>query len=274
MLTASFITVLSTLLVTVHAQNAQLETESIQAQFTNAHLVPDLIPSFDPVGFLTVNFGTSDVDPGTLLQVADVQNSPTITATPANSSAQFGDLFTLAMVDPGSVDAPSNTPTRHWLVNGVTIGSDGKVTVPENATTITAYGAPLPPAADAPHRYAIILWNQPSTFTAPADPAAGSAVGSFSLSSYVQAANLGPVVAGWYFTCTTGTATASLVTSSVNTATLPAATQGSGSGSSSGTASSPSSSATHSTGAAASTAVVGPVAVLASVVAAFFGIMA
>lgn len=68
MLTASLITVLSSLLL-VNAQNAQIETESIEAQFENAYLVPDLISSFDPIGYLTVSFGGDAVAPGTPLTV-------------------------------------------------------------------------------------------------------------------------------------------------------------------------------------------------------------
>jgi hypothetical protein len=75
-----------------------------------------------------------------LIVPTDVQAAPTITATPANSSVSLGDVYTLAMVDPGAIgDLSTPGPTRHWLVNGVTV-VNGAVTVPSNATTITTYG--------------------------------------------------------------------------------------------------------------------------------------
>ncbi|PVG02701.1 PEBP-like protein [Serendipita vermifera] len=272
MLTTSLVAVLSSVLL-VNAQNAQLEVQSIDAQFDNSYLVPDLLASFDPTAYLTVNYGGNSVAAGTLLGLDAVQAAPTITVTPANSSVQLGDTFTLAMVDPGAVGVVSATgPTRHWLVNGVTIGSNGALTIPE--TAITPYGAPYPPENDPPHRYAIILWQQPASFTPPADLSEpNQPITQFDLNAYVSSSGLGPVVAGWYYTCTRGTATAATTTSAVDTATLPAAS--SGGGSSSGTGS-PSSSATHSsssTGAALSNAAVAPFGVVASIAAAVFGIV-
>jgi phosphatidylethanolamine-binding protein len=71
MLTASVLAVLSTVFV-VNAQssNPQLEVESIRAQFENAYLVPDLIPSFNPIAYLTVKFAAGDIAAGTPLTVA------------------------------------------------------------------------------------------------------------------------------------------------------------------------------------------------------------
>jgi phosphatidylethanolamine-binding protein (PEBP) family uncharacterized protein len=274
MLTASVLTVLSTIFV-VNAQstNPQLEVESIKAQFQNAYLVPDLIPSFDPVAYLTVKFAAGDISAGSPLAVADVQAAPTITATGANSSVTLGDLYTLAMVDPGAIGGLSTPgPTRHWLVNGVTV-NNGAVTIPANATTITTYGAPLPAATDAPHRYAILLWQQPSTFAAPADlSTAGQPITQFDLGTYVSSSGLGPVVAGWYFTCTTGDAVAPTSTSAVDTATLPAASSGgNNSGSNTGSHTSTATN-TASTNAAMST-VAGPFTIVASLAAAIFGVV-
>jgi hypothetical protein len=111
------------------------------------------------------------------------------------------------MVDPGPLGALSTPgPTRHWLVNGVTV-DNGAVTIPANATTITTYGgmflsfrnyhfsrqfvAPLPASTDAPHRYAILLWLQPSTFTAPAALSTpGQPITQFDLSTYVSVSSL------------------------------------------------------------------------------------
>jgi hypothetical protein len=70
-----------------------------------------------------------------------VQTQPTVTITAANSSVSLGSLFTLAMVDPGAIGKLSTPgPTRHWLVNGVTIGANGALTIPPSSAAITAYG--------------------------------------------------------------------------------------------------------------------------------------
>jgi len=259
-------------IVKAQSTNPQLEVESIQAQFYNSYLVPDLIATFDPIAYLTVQFGNGPVTAGTPLTVADVQTMPTVTATVANSSVSLDQVYTLAMVDPGPIGALSTPgPTRHWLVNGVTVSSSGAVTIPDNATTVTTYGAPLPAATDAPHRYAIVLWQQPSTFTAPADLAPPQPITQFDLTSYVSSSGLGPVVAGWYFTCTTGNVTAPTSTSAVNTATLPAASSGGGS-SPTGSHTSTSTSTTH-TNAALANVAVGPYTIAASLAAAIFGVV-
>jgi hypothetical protein len=79
MLTTSLIAVLSSLLL-VNAQDPQIEVESIEQQFQNAYIVPDLIASFDPLAFLTVDFNGNPVSPGTLLAVAG--QSPSLTPKP------------------------------------------------------------------------------------------------------------------------------------------------------------------------------------------------
>jgi hypothetical protein len=85
MLTASLIAVLSSLLL-VNAQDPQIEVESIDQQFQNAYIVPDLISSFDPLAFLTVDFNGSPVSPGTLLAVAG-QSRPFTPKSPFSKRA-------------------------------------------------------------------------------------------------------------------------------------------------------------------------------------------
>jgi len=68
MLASSLIAVLSSLLL-VNAQSPQVQVESIQAQFYNAYLVPDLLAGFYPLAYLTVSFNGNSIAPGTLLAV-------------------------------------------------------------------------------------------------------------------------------------------------------------------------------------------------------------
>ena len=50
-------------------QNASLNIQSVDAQFDAAFIVPDLLPSFDPVALLSVSYSGKDLAPGTPLSV-------------------------------------------------------------------------------------------------------------------------------------------------------------------------------------------------------------
>ena len=143
------------------------------------------------------------------LSAPDTQTQPTVAITAANSSVTLPSLMTLAMVDPGAIGTLSTPgPTRHWLVNGVTIGANGQLTIPASESAITAYGgtkyyefrvantnlnlilAPLPPTTDTAHRYAIVLWEQPASFAAQGDLATpGQPITQFDLNAYVTVSN-------------------------------------------------------------------------------------
>jgi len=49
--------------------NAALQVASIDAQFSAAYIVPDLLKSFDPVAYLTLTYGGNEVAPGSPLTV-------------------------------------------------------------------------------------------------------------------------------------------------------------------------------------------------------------
>lgn len=139
-----------------------LEIASIKAQFEAAHIVPDLLPAFEPVAALGLQFGDRSVPAGTQLTVEggildlssfnhthlmyltldlEAQTQPEITVIPANSTVQLGDAFTLALLDPGPLGGDfSLGPTRHWLVNDVKIGTDSKLDLPPVAQAVTPYG--------------------------------------------------------------------------------------------------------------------------------------
>jgi hypothetical protein len=223
MLAAVALSVFSALLV--HAQsNPQLEVESIDAQFDAAYIVPDLIAAFDPIAYLTVSYGGEEIPAGSPLTVEESNAQPVITLTPGSSSVTLPDTYTLALVDPGAVGADLTPgPTRHWLVNGVTVGADGTLVIPDADASITPYGGPLPPDTDPAHRYTLLLWEQPEDFAPEGDLAnPGQPITQFDLDEYVTSSGLGPIVAGWYFTCQQGDVAPPTTTVAVDTATLPA----------------------------------------------------
>jgi len=215
--------------VSAQTSSPALEIEAIEAHFTGAGLVPSLLPSFTPSAVFGLSFNGVNVSPGQALTKAQVAPTPSLTVTPANSSVTLTGTYTLVMVDAAAVGTDESAgETRHYLLNGATI-SDSKVSN-ASAVAITEYAGPAPPANTGPHRYVILLYNQPSTFTAPANysqPNMGVSV--FNLNAYVSESGLGAIVAGTYFTVEEGTATASLsATSAVQTSTLAPVSSASG----------------------------------------------
>jgi hypothetical protein len=236
------------LLLSVRGQvsNPALEIEGIEAHFKNAGLVPSLLASFNPTAVLSVNYGgVGAISDGQKLTKDQVGPTPVLTLTPANSTVKFEGNYTLAMVDAGPVGSDQSAgQTRHWLVNGLTIGSDGKISN-SSAIAITNYAGPAPPSGSGPHRYCFLLYAQPAAFAPPQDlsqPNVGVSV--FNVNDYAKNSGLGAIIAGNYITVEEGTATASLSpTSAVVSSTLPAVSatgtskSGSGSGSSTGASS-------------------------------------
>ncbi|KAF8633743.1 hypothetical protein AX17_004399 [Amanita inopinata Kibby_2008] len=206
------------------SSNGMLQIEAIEAHFQQSHIVPDLLSSFDPSALLSLTYaGVGDLTPGQLLTKEQVAVVPKIKVTPANDTIKLTNTYTLAMVDADIVGANlSKGVTRHWLVNGVTV-ADNQVSN-TSATGITAYAGPWPAAGSGPHRYVVLLYEQPPNFKPPADlsqPVAGVSV--FDLNGYAKASGLGPIIAGTYMTVEEGQATVTVpATSAVVSSTLAA----------------------------------------------------
>jgi phosphatidylethanolamine-binding protein (PEBP) family uncharacterized protein len=245
------------LLSFVAAQSdASVGIKAIEAHFNQAQLVGSdrakgfLLDSFKPSAVLSVSFpGGEPITPGQKFTKEQVAGWPTVTATPANSSVKWEGNYTLIMVDADVVgyDIKEKGTTRHWLLNGVTIGSDNTIS---NATAnaVTPYAGPWPAAGSGPHRYTILLYEQPAEFVSPADLVGGITV--IQLDDYVANSKLGPLVGGIYMQVEEGTASFSVAsTQAVVSSTLTSAqsTGSAASGSKSATSSGASSSATSST---------------------------
>ncbi|TFK42868.1 phosphatidylethanolamine-binding protein [Crucibulum laeve] len=232
--------------VAAQSTDHALDIKAIEAHFTQSHVVPDLLSSFNPSALLSLNFaGVGDVTPGQPLTKEQVGTTPVVTVTPANSSVQLSGTYTLAMVDVDAVGADiSKGVNRHWLVNGVTVSSS--TVSNSSATAITPYAGPWPAAGSGPHRYVVLLYEQPSTFSAPEGfTQTGLPVAPMDFAAYVQSSGLTSLVAATYITVEEGTATASIsATSAVVTSTLG---QSSSHGSSTASGTSSSASATGST---------------------------
>lgn len=209
-----------------YAQNNAVQLQSIIAQFKNAGLTPSPITTFSPSALLGVTYGSNSIDPGKPQTVDAVRPQPVLTLTPVTDSADVtaSGTYTVAMIDADYAGASqAEGQTRHWLVNGVkATGTAAPWTLdPTTGTNITAYGGPFPAEGSGAHRYMLLVLAQPSTFAAPATPAANSPIEKFDFAAYVESAKLGNIVAGSYITVEQGVATVSpLATSAVDTATL------------------------------------------------------
>jgi phosphatidylethanolamine-binding protein len=89
------------------------------------------------------------------------------------------------MVDADVVgyDIAEKGTTRHWLLNGVTIGNDNTINN-SSANAVTSYAGPWPAAGSGAHRYVILLYQQPSDFVSPAELVGGVTV--IQLDDYVS----------------------------------------------------------------------------------------
>jgi len=267
---ALFTATLLASVASVFGANADpLELATVKQQFVNAKIVPDVIPTFAPIGILDVSFivngSTVGLTDGEAIPKANVQTEPTVNFVGISSSTT---KYTLLQIDGNYVGSTNPQGLNlHWLQNDVAIDLSGG-TSNTSAATIP-YAGPAPAAGSGPHRYTILLYQQPSDFTAPSSPAPNSGVHEINLATYVTAAGLTGPLAGIYYTVEVGTATVTVEsTTAVNPSTLSVAsstTPATGTGTATSSAS-----ATHTSGAAVK---VGPAALSGSLMG-LFGIVA
>src|SRR6266566_4749399 len=181
---------------------------AVQADFKSSVLVPDLLPSFNPSALMTVTFpGVGPISPGQNLSMQQTATRPGVTITPANSSVPTTGNFTLMMVDAFAVGTnQSNRQILHLLGNSAALQSDSLPRPSLNVSTdrglvVTNYVPPQPPVGTGLHRYVILLFPQPPSFSPPANLSSPN-VGIdlyFHLKDYISSSNLGQPIAGMFF---------------------------------------------------------------------------
>ncbi|ORY31975.1 phosphatidylethanolamine-binding protein [Naematelia encephala] len=258
---------LSTLALAAAVSYAQNSTVSdtdlagLEANFANAQLVPQFLSTFNPQGILVVEYNNEAITIGQNLSQDVVSSFPSILYSPGPEAdtPSASDLFTIFLADanPVGTDESTTLQTRHWLVNSasLTIGDSAPYAINyANATSITDYAGPGPAAGSGAHRYVFLMYAQDSTFTAPANLSTpGTALGTWSVSDYLQETGLSNLIAANYMQVENGVATVSVAaTTAVDSATLAAAstTSGSGSASTSGSGSASTSAGASQTSAA------------------------
>ncbi len=185
-----------------------LGISAVEAHFGNASLVPDLLPSFNPSAFMTVTFpDVGPISPGQNLSMQQTATAPNVTIIPANSSVPTWGNFTLMMVDAFPFGTnESNRQILHWLANFATSQNDPSLCPEQNVSTegglvVTNYISPQPPVGTGLHRYTILLFPQPPSFSPPANLSSPN-VGIdlyFHLTDFISSSNLGEPIAGMFF---------------------------------------------------------------------------
>jgi Phosphatidylethanolamine-binding protein len=122
-------------------------------------------------------------------------------------------------VEANGSSAP-NTTLLHWILPGLSRSSTKPITTTpllSSKAAIAPYYPPGPPANQT-HTYALYLYDEPATFSVPADyvPYFNNLTASvynrvgFNLTDFAERSGLGePVAANWYLISNTTTATAS-----------------------------------------------------------------
>lgn len=205
----SLLLLASPLVHAAQSDNTTLGIEIIRAHFQGAGLVPYLMANFTPTALLTATYaGGGIVTPGQLLPKSRTQTAPNLTITPVNMTTLLNEKYTLVMVDAW---APGHTDPRgqicHWVVNGVTVQDYSVLT--HAGVEVEQYRGPTPPSGSGPHRYVILLYAQQFPIVSPPQGfhILNNNPGFCHLADYVKASNIGPLIAGTYFTVEEGVAT-------------------------------------------------------------------
>lgn len=210
----------------------------LEAQWKNAGLDTPIqngqyLGPIDPRGLLGVRYGETTVNTGSAYPAGDVAERPTrkhlpvmflsarlsilgqntVTIYPA-TGANFSTAarYTVALVDFSAIADPDNTAPgqgqeyRHYLANGVEVqqGDDGRYGL-NGGEVITSYAGPGPLVGTGAHRYTWLVYQQPESFTAPANlSSAGVGPSYWNFKAYVAETDLGEPVAANFFTVENG----------------------------------------------------------------------
>ncbi|KAF8969487.1 phosphatidylethanolamine-binding protein [Flammula alnicola] len=196
----------SLLLGCASAQTAALS--NVTTAFPSAKIVPDVIDSFTPNSLVNVTFTDSttgqkaDVIPGALLTMEQTAAEPALFFEGVGSSASTSGTFVVVIVDPDAL-TPQNPNEREFLhFTGGNFTVDSSTGALSNSTpALIEFFPPTPPAGSDPHRYVVLVFTQPADFssTAPSLVNDSTPRPSFDLPNFLQATDLGTVLAGNYF---------------------------------------------------------------------------
>ncbi|KAG6825385.1 hypothetical protein H0H92_003857, partial [Tricholoma furcatifolium] len=171
--------------------------DNVTQAFVQAQIVPDLLPSFTPYALLNATFpadSTSaevDVTPGALLPENQTAVDPAFTLI--KNDTDPSETFVIALVDP---DAPSPLDSGNFIVLG-----SSSPNLFNHTPALLEFFSPTPPAGSPPHRYVVLVYNQPDNFATVASPVVNASTPrfGFNLAMFSTATNLTSPIAGNYF---------------------------------------------------------------------------
>ncbi|MCL6384591.1 hypothetical protein EXT61_23725, partial [Pectobacterium parmentieri] len=146
-------------------------------------VIPDVIPEFRPSLFFSIifpGFSTSatEITMGTTYERDRTLKEPEIEVVATvpellSGSLEGNQTYTIVMTDP---DAPSKQDPkfgewRHWVTTGVKLpkAGSGVTFAAKTKPASTPYEPPAPPPGSGPHRYVVLMFQEPEGFTIPPD---------------------------------------------------------------------------------------------------------
>ncbi|KAK5686476.1 hypothetical protein LTS10_002594 [Elasticomyces elasticus] len=134
------------------------------AAFTQAKLVPDLVPSFDPTLSVQANFNGKQVALGNSFGATETLIEPAVSfsAEPGFNPAKT--KYTIIFIDP---DAPGPAaPVLKDFVHLIISDAQPSCIINQARKTLAIY-QPLTPLSIAAHRYTFLVYRQPPNYTPP-----------------------------------------------------------------------------------------------------------
>ncbi|KAH0587804.1 OV-16 antigen [Termitomyces sp. J132] len=233
----SFFVLVLSFLPVLHAQINSTLLANVTQAFSQAQIVPDVISSFAPTDLVNITFPaiasapTASVTPGSLLPMNQTATQPTFTLiTDDTTTSMNNETFVIALVDP-DVPSPSGTGrTEFFHFLGANFSMDPSSSNLVNSTpAVLEWFPPTPPPGDPPHRYTLVVYEQPDSFSDVVPTLVNASTNrlSFNFSSFTVAANLASPIAGNYFlvgadNSTAASATPSATPTATNQPTLTA----------------------------------------------------
>ncbi|TFK43685.1 phosphatidylethanolamine-binding protein [Crucibulum laeve] len=195
----------------VYAQTLQSSLSNVTQAFMQAQIVPDVLSSFNPTDAAGITFLDSstmqavNVTPGALLSMEQTAMEPQLSLLSNSTSQMSNQTFVLALVDPDA-PTPQNTSLSqflHFLGGDFTVGttSGNSSLLTNSSAALMEFFPPTPPAGSDPHRYVLVVFNQPSDFDTMASTFVNSSTprNNFNLTTFAGEVGLGNPVAGNYF---------------------------------------------------------------------------
>ncbi|KAG6821539.1 hypothetical protein H0H93_000048 [Arthromyces matolae] len=218
------------LLPVLHAQVDPSLLNNVTQAFSQAQIVPDVLPFFAPSDLVNLTFPATpsavqvDVTPGALLPENQTATEPSFSLGSNDTTSLVDETFILVIVDPDapSSDGTGTTEFLHFLGGNFSVDptSPDSTTLVNQSAALLEFFPPSPPAGDPPHRsashifsgylrlrssllrrYILVVYDQPSGFSENVGALVNATTPrlGFDLLDFAAGANLSDPVAGNFF---------------------------------------------------------------------------